>query len=41
MELCDVQVHPIENDFIIHWDKKLGTGVNGPVRLDINHRFFQ
>ncbi|PVD33140.1 hypothetical protein C0Q70_08589 [Pomacea canaliculata] len=27
-----LRVHPIENDFIIHWDKKLGTGVNGPVR---------
>lgn len=27
-----LRVNPIEQDFIVHWDQKLGTGVNGPVR---------
>ncbi|KAK7087713.1 MAP kinase-activated protein kinase 5-like [Littorina saxatilis] len=32
-EIADLKVHLIEQDFVVHWDKQLGTGVNGPVRL--------
>ncbi|KAL8567293.1 hypothetical protein ACOMHN_023336 [Nucella lapillus] len=31
-DIPDLKVTRIEDDFIVHWDQQLGTGVNGPVR---------
>ena len=28
----DLQERPIELDYRIHWNKKLGSGISGPVR---------
>ncbi|XP_076453396.1 MAP kinase-activated protein kinase 5-like [Babylonia areolata] len=31
-EIPDMKVNLIEQDFVVHWNEQLGTGVNGPVR---------